>query len=681
MFSDTLNASNNDSSLNIVPNANGYYYVIATESICNNTAIDSVFVNIYDINADVINDTIVCLNDTISLHANNTVTGDILAYDWTSTSTIISGANTNVPTVSPLNNSWFYVEYQNQHGCILTDSVLISVDDIIFANSTATDVLCHNDCNGGISVLANGIGTITYAWTGGLSGTQNNNLCSGNYTIIATDTYGCKDSVNLNINNPQLLIADITDTTNAACNGLNSNSGTATVTANGGTPNYTYLWSNGDNTITSDSLFAGAYTVTVTDINSCDTVISVYISDLSNIEIATNSTQTLCFNQCDGSASAIITAAGTPPYNYYWSNNVNTQTISNLCAGYYNVTVIDFDNCVRTENIYVDQPTEVNTDLNQGIIVCNGDSAEISINNTIGGTPNYTYIWNTGETADTIFQHEGSGYLITTDSHSCKDTVFFDITEPDIIAIDTALKLSACLESCNGKITIEMEGGVAPYYYNWSNSGTTSNQVSNLCAGDYSVTMSDALGCTNVYDFTIGVSDYQAELTLSSDDIYIYSGESTNIDATPNHIYYYWNPLNTLANNVTANVIASPTYTTTYQLNIIDEYGCTATDTITIFVSDVICGDPYIYVPNAFSPNDDGNNDILYVYGEIFDKLYFAVYDRWGEIIFATTDPKIGWDGTYKGKKADPAVFVYYLEATCLNHKTFIKKGNVTLIR
>ena len=681
LFTDTLNTSINDSSLNIIPNSTGYYYVIAMENICGNAAKDSVLVNIYNINANVISDTIACLNDTIALYANNTVLGDTLTFDWTPITEIISGANTSTPNISPTNNTWYFVEYENQFGCAILDSILVSVDEISFANSTVTDVLCHNECNGEISVLASGLGAISYIWTGGHSGTYNFNLCSGNYTIVAIDSYGCKDSVILTINNPQLLIANITDTTNAACNGLNSNSGTATVTAAGGTPNYTYLWSNGDNSIIADSLFVGNYTVTVTDANLCDTIISINISDISNMEIEISVTDALCFNQCDGSASINIITAGTSPYNYYWSNNQNTQTVSNLCAGNYFITVIDNDNCARLESVYVGQPTPLNTVINKENIICNGDSAQISINNTTGGTPNYSYLWNSVDSSNTIFMFAGDGNLITIDSHNCRDTLFFNLYQPEIITIDTGLILSSCLESCNGSIIIGMDGGVNPYHYIWSNSNITTNHLLNLCSGEYSVTMSDALGCAKAYDFNIGVSNYYPRLTLSSDDIYIFSGESTNIHATQNYSYYLWRPINSLAHETTSDVIATPTETTTYSLSIIDSFGCSTMDTITIFVSDLVCGEPYIYVPNAFSPNDDGNNDILYVYGDIIDKLYFAVYDRWGEIVFATTDPKIGWDGIYKGKKADPAVFVYYLEIICLNHKTFIKKGNVTLIR
>jgi gliding motility-associated-like protein len=112
-----------------------------------------------------------------------------------------------------------------------------------------------------------------------------------------------------------------------------------------------------------------------------------------------------------------------------------------------------------------------------------------------------------------------------------------------------------------------------------------------------------------------------------------------------------------------------------------DTNGCIVTDTILITVMDVICEDPYIFVPNAFSPNGDGLNDILYVRGHVLATIDFAVYDRWGEKLFETKDKNTGWDGTFRGKPCEPGVYVYYLDATCIGGARYYHKGNITLIR
>jgi gliding motility-associated-like protein len=108
---------------------------------------------------------------------------------------------------------------------------------------------------------------------------------------------------------------------------------------------------------------------------------------------------------------------------------------------------------------------------------------------------------------------------------------------------------------------------------------------------------------------------------------------------------------------------------------------CTGSDTVLIKVFDSICGAPFVFIPNAFSPNKDGQNDKLYVRGPFIESFIFRVYDRWGELVWETTNLSEGWDGTFRGKLLDPDVFDYYLQATCVGGLESIIKGNVTLIR
>ena len=116
-------------------------------------------------------------------------------------------------------------------------------------------------------------------------------------------------------------------------------------------------------------------------------------------------------------------------------------------------------------------------------------------------------------------------------------------------------------------------------------------------------------------------------------------------------------------------------------LSFLAEEGFTRTDTVPVYVRDVICEEPYVFVPNAFSPNGDGKNDILYVRGEVIREVSFKVYDRWGEKVFETNDLTRGWDGTFRGQPCEPGVYDYHLQVTCLGMKRYFKKGNVTLLR
>jgi gliding motility-associated-like protein len=171
-------------------------------------------------------------------------------------------------------------------------------------------------------------------------------------------------------------------------------------------------------------------------------------------------------------------------------------------------------------------------------------------------------------------------------------------------------------------------------------------------------------------------------ISAYADDTVIYSSQSTGLHVTVLAGYTYsWFPITGLNNSSIPNPIATPTGTTTYIVTIKDQAGCILTDTVRIRVIEVPCDESEIFVPNAFTPNGDNNNDILYVRSNVLKSIYFVIYDRWGEKVFETSDLSNGWDGTFRGKKCDPAVYDYYMKAVCINDKVFIKKGNITLIR
>ena len=127
--------------------------------------------------------------------------------------------------------------------------------------------------------------------------------------------------------------------------------------------------------------------------------------------------------------------------------------------------------------------------------------------------------------------------------------------------------------------------------------------------------------------------------------------------------------------------MASPLETTSYVLTVTDEDGCIAVDTITIFVRPFECEMPYIFIPNAFTPNNDGKNDMLYVRANGVAEFYFAVYNRGGQLVFETSNLDIGWNGTFKNYPLAPDVFGYILKVKCLNGNDFFRKGNITLLR
>jgi gliding motility-associated-like protein len=179
----------------------------------------------------------------------------------------------------------------------------------------------------------------------------------------------------------------------------------------------------------------------------------------------------------------------------------------------------------------------------------------------------------------------------------------------------------------------------------------------------------------------VNVVDLASKVRVTANPTTIENGESTTIrvencpDCT-----YSWSPATGLNTTTGSTVIASPTDTTEYTVKVTSN-GCMAELKITINVSGPYCVEPYIFVPTAFTPNGDGVNDVLYVRGRGIDRMTFIIYNRWGQKMFETSDPKVGWDGTFRGKKLPADVYGFYLLANCIDGTTYRKQGNVTLIR
>lgn len=195
------------------------------------------------------------------------------------------------------------------------------------------------------------------------------------------------------------------------------------------------------------------------------------------------------------------------------------------------------------------------------------------------------------------------------------------------------------------------------------------------------VVVTNQFGCSATLRSTINVVDLASKVRISATPTTIENGESSTIrvencpDCT-----YSWSPAGSLNTTTGSTVIASPTDTTEYTVTVTSN-GCTTQLKITINVSGPYCVEPYIFVPTAFTPNRDGVNDVLYVRGRGIDVMTFIIYNRWGQKVFETSDPKVGWDGTFRGKALPPDVYGFYLLANCIDGTSYRKQGNVTLIR
>lgn len=318
--------------------------------------------------------------------------------------------------------------------------------------------------------------------------------------------------------------------------------------------------------------------------------------------------------------------------------------------------------------------------------------------NSMGTAPNF--IWSTnGNFTDTLNSPITDSTL---NVNITGDTTFYVTVENGFCTyVDTVnifipvpiLQISAPPGLCAGDTILLTVTNLTPQYpistYDWgpdslliSGDGTTSAFFSTDYDNWIWVTGSTASGGCPGYDsvFVTVQGPPSGAINAFADNYTITTGSSTVLHVLPNGYTYSWTPSSTLDNPNSQNPTASPTQTTTYTVTVSNS-GCSRSDTVRITIVDALCEEPFVFVPNAFTPNADGENDLLYVRGQFVVSLLFRVYNRWGEKVWETTDQSLGWDGTFQGRPCDPAVFDYYLEVVCPGGDEYFKKGNVTIIR
>ncbi len=369
------------------------------------------------------------------------------------------------------------------------------------------NVSCFGGNDGFLGTLASG-GTEPYAynWSNGASTRNITGLSAGTYNLTVTDAFGCVATLSLVITQPASALSASATPVNTSCFG--STNGGVTLSVSGGTANYTYLWSNGTTSQNLTNVAAGNYQVTVTDARGCTAISTATVNSPVKIDLSGAVTNVLC-NGASTGAITLSRTGGTAPFGYDWGGGITTQNRTGLAAGTYNVTVTDGNGCTDTKTYTITQNIAITATLVNSNISCSGGSNG-SINLSVsGGTGPYTYVWSNGATTEDIMGLVAGVYSVTvTDANGC--SAFFSstaIADPVQVSATAAVNNNvSCYAGNNGGATITPAGGTAPFTYGWSDGGTGAIRT-NLMAGSFTVTITDANGCSAQTPLTITQPD------------------------------------------------------------------------------------------------------------------------------------------------------------------------------
>ncbi len=664
------------------------------------------------------NQTIDCSASSVQL--SGSVMGTDLIYSWTGPG-IVSGANTLMPTVD-LPGVYTLTAISQTSNCFSTDNVSVNQGPGFPQADAGPDFFLN--CADSIAILQ-GNGSIgpnyQFEWSG--PGIDTDNMNSQFPMVSDTGTYilqvidndnNCiseSDTVQVfgDFNYPTaLIVADPTDTIDCTIMTL--------ALIGNEVPNTTSGWYDANAILVADTSVYylesgtnGLFTYIIRDtLNGCADSDSVEVVNNIQYPIITLPTPGVldCSNdevQLDATGSQT-----SPSIEIEWDGPgligpLDGLTVTAVLPGNYTLTLTDvLNNCVNDSTVVVE---EIINDP-QALIDDPEDldcvNTEVLLNGTNSqgvGPLGYQWVSN-GDTialqSSTSVENPGTYELIVTDLNTgCQDIETVTITQSQDFPTSAIIEISepTCYGDNDGYIVIDsVLGGTPPYSYSLDGQNfTTSNLLGNLETGLYTVTIEDAAGCT--WDTEINVQGPE-EMTLTiGDDLLLELGDSAIITAQytlPDGAVLdtlIWTPMDRLEciDSLDCDqVVVLPFDPFTISATLIDTNNCMVTDQIQLRVNK----ERLIYIPNIFTPNDDGHNDILMIYGgqSVKEISQFMIYDRWGETMFEGRnfqpgDPAYGWDGELRGEPLNPAVFVYWAEVELVDGQKIIFEGDITLIR
>jgi len=620
------------------------------------------------------------------------------SYDWS------TGAVTE--DITGLSAGTFTVTVTDDNSCVINETVNINAPDAALVTTlTGTDILCFGYSNGSILQLTSG-GTppYSYLWNTGQTTSDLSGLHSGVYTVTVSDANDCNIIGSIEIFDLTTQIVITASITDLVCFGVGTGAIDASVT--GGTPGYTYHWSNGSTNQDIGGLLAGMYTLTVTDNNNCVQSESFYLNEPGQLIVVLPDEITICID--DTVVVNAATTGGTYPYFYQW--NIGTTSayieVSPDAAATYTVTVTDNNGCTAA-------PESVDINLHDSLhleiiladdTICRGEMLTVNAVYSGGNGGPYEFIFD-GTTAITFpysYYPEESAEISVTMEDGCNTPMVFDGANFIIIPAPPVGFVSDIVNGCPPLIVhfteiTEADPGIQfdwdfgdPDSYNSSELPNPQHTYQNSGVYDVTLTVTNEFGCSSDMTYEDMITVYPEPEASFIPDPWVTTILEPKIYFQNTSVYNYYNYW--FFGDHDSSELVNPMHEYfepgTYEVTLVTvtEFGCRDTVTDYVIINDYFT----FWAPTAFTPDNDGINELFYVVGTgmVTDGFFMGIYDRWGELIYETTDydplaPQLtGWDGRVKGnKKAPTDVYtwlVIYFDKDENKHEV---AGKVTLMR
>lgn len=558
---------------------------------------------------------------------------------------------------------------------------------------------CATTSNGSAQVTASGgFAPYSYVINGATSQTSNMfaNLGAGTYNVVVTDDNGCTATTSFNILTPaqNLTVSVSLDSIVNNCQ-IGVATGTAHITAAGGFGPISYSINGGTQQTSNvfQNLPAGNYTVSVRDTNGCTAQTTFSILDPLNgaIDIQGSVTHVSCNGDSNGAIDAQVTG-GFAPYVFSWNHNaaLNQEDATNLAPGSYTLSVIDDNGCTNQMTWTITEPAILTSTISQVVdVLCFGDATGAITVSPTGGTVPYSYTWNSNppQTNATANQLEAGMYGVAIiDANGCITNNTATVQQPTLLTVTAYANVNAACYGTAIELFSQASGGTPDYQYTWTNGVTSNNQTIVVTQSEsYSVTVTDANGCTANVAFPVNITLYPtptANFTFNPQIITEKNPEVHFVNQSQNASYYLWNFGNGQSSGEENPIHLYAPEENDYIVQLVasNVHGCK--DSASAMLT--VVPDFALYIPNAFTPNGDKLNPKFLLVGKGYSSCKMSIFDRWGMELLQLEDDQpfvMGWDGTYKDKECPMGVYVYKLEIFDMRNQRYTYTGHINLLR